>query len=146
VTAGVIPLDGYRKDRRAFDLPPSWDGVAVTWGQWSDFETTMAHHVPTEALTCRECGAVGERAINWGSRPPVVVAETVLSPVTKRTRSGRSYINYEHLPAYPVRDLWAARCRHCGHDTVTDERTGEVWELEPDDYTAEGSIPSDMLF
>lgn len=142
--AEVVPLFGRRRGRRPFDLPPSWDGEPVTWGTWSEYDTTLAHHAPAEALACRECGAVAERAVNWGSRPPAT--ETVLSPVTKRTRSGRTYINHEPRPARPVRDLCAFRCRHCGHDSVIDERTGESWELGPEDYTAEGSTPADTLF
>lgn len=82
----VIPLFGRNQGRRPFDLPPSWDSVPVMWGEWSTVETTIAFHAPAEALACRECGAVGERAINWGSRPPA--AETVMSPVQKLTRSG----------------------------------------------------------
>ena len=140
---GPAPLAATRGGR-AFDLPPRWDGVPVTWGAWSEGVTTLIHHAPAEALACHKCGAVDERAIAWGSRPPAT--ETILSPVEKRTRSGRGYVNYEHVPAWPVRDLFAARCRHCGHDTVTDERTGDVWELDAEDYTTEGSTSPDTLF
>lgn len=140
----VVALFGRNQDNRAFDLPPRWDGEPITWGQWAEHDTTLAYHAPADALACEKCGTVAERSVNWGSRPPAT--ETVLSPVPKRTRKGREYINYEQVPAHPVRDLCALRCRHCGHDQVTDERTGELWDLGPEDYTAEGSGPIDTLF
>lgn len=43
------------------------------------------------------------------------------------------------VPRRVVR-LLAVRCG-CGHDTVYDEQTGEVWDLDPSDYTDAGSWP-----
>ncbi|MGH8605075.1 MAG: hypothetical protein ACREXR_20505, partial [Gammaproteobacteria bacterium] len=64
----------------------------------------------------------------------------------KTTKSGRKYKVPHEVPSWPVRDLVAARCRHCGHDVVTDRRTGELWDLGEADYAPEGSYPSDTLF
>lgn len=36
-------------------------------------------------------------------------------------------------------NLMAARCRHCGHDCVTDLLTDETWDLGSEDYTDIGS-------
>jgi hypothetical protein len=58
---------------------------------------------------------------------------------TKKTRSGKTYEVAQDVPARPLRDIYAARCRHCGHDVVTDTRTDERWDLEPEDYGPEGS-------
>lgn len=134
----------HHPNNRPFDLPPSWDGQPVTWGPWSELDSTLAYHLSAEALACRKCGAVAERSTAWGVRPPA--SATVLAEVPRHTRTGRAYLSHERVPARPVRDLFAARCRHCGHDTVSDERTGEVWELEPEDYSAEGSRASETLF
>lgn len=127
------------------DMPPSWDGVPVKWSEWSEVRTTLALHAKPEQLACRECGAVDESLVCFGTRPPPEGA-TELVPVQRRTRSGKPYQVVEVNPAWPVRDLWAYRCRHCGHDQVEDKRTGELWDLGPEDYTAEGSTPADTLF
>lgn len=109
---------------RTHDLPPLWDGQPITWHGWSpDTHTTLILHTPADRMACERCGTVDERRINWGSRPPAPDG-----------------------PGWPVRDLWAARCRHCGHDQVTDERTGECWDLDPDDYGDSGSTEIDTLF
>lgn len=36
-------------------------------------------------------------------------------------------------------NLRAARCRHCGHDQVTDLLTDECWDLDETDYADIGS-------
>lgn len=119
------------------DLPPSWDGTPVTWDQWSDARSTLILHVPAEAMACTECGAVDESMIAWGTRPPA--EPTFATWETKTTRSGHKYEAPVEVPAHPVRDIYAARCRHCGHDVVTDTRTGERWDLDESDYSSEGS-------
>ena len=126
------------------DLPVSWDGEPVTWHGWSDARSTLILHVPAEQMACDQCGAVDESLINWGTRPPEHPAETRY--VQKRLKSGRTYESLQEAPTYPVRDIWAARCRHCGHDTVHDERTNETWDLDAEDYADHGSTPPDTLF
>lgn len=102
------------------DLPPSWDGEPVSWTPWTAHRTTLAFHLPPDALACDQCGAVDEPATCWGIRAAEVPG--------------------------PIRDLSAARCRHCGHDVVTDHRTDQRWDLEPEDYGPGGSTPPGTLF
>lgn len=128
----------------AHDLPPSWDGQPVEWTPWNDARSTLPLHVPAEALACDKCGAVDESLISWGKRPPD--RPTYPGTRTKTTKSGHRYEVAAEVPSWPVRDLSAARCRHCGHDVVTDTRTGESWDLEPEDYGPDGSTASDVLF
>ncbi|WPM94281.1 hypothetical protein VB1_CDS0032 [Arthrobacter phage Marchesin] len=122
------------------DLPISWDGERITWDEWSDFRTSLAYHLKAEDLACEQCGTVDEVVITWGLRDPPA-GTTAPTTRTKTTRSGRKYQIVEDLPARPLRDIYAARCRHCGHDVVTDTRTNERWDLEPEDYGPAGSNP-----
>lgn len=127
------------------DLPPAWDGVPVEWSEWSKGNTTLVHHIPLEQLACGECGALDEPSVSFGKRP-VAAGETLTATRTKTTKRGDKYeVPYE-VPAWPVRDLIASRCRHCNHDVVTDLRTNERWDLEDGDYTPLGSYPSGLLF
>lgn len=127
-----------------FDLPPSWDGDPVEWDDWSYGRTTIVLHAPADALACHQCGSVDEPMISWGQRPPE--KPTFMSTRTKTTKSGHKYQVPQEIEAWAVRDLIASRCRHCLADVVTDTRTGEAWDLEDSDYTADGSIASDVLF
>lgn len=103
------------------DLPPLWDGVPVSWGGWSLAWSSLNYHLPLHELVCDKCGGLGDMGINWGMRP---------------AEDGTQ-----------CRDIVAARCQDCGHDTVTDHRTKETWELDPDDYGDEGSTETkDTLF
>lgn len=131
---------------RSHDLPPAWDGEPVTWGDWSEGRTSLSFHAPAESLACDKCGAIDEPAINRGMRAPVL-GSTFRVDRERVTRSGRRYVSGTvDVPAWACRDLRVARCRHCGHDVVTDERTGEAWDLEPDDYLPGGSYPDGLLF
>lgn len=127
------------------DLPPSWDGVPVEWSTWSQDRTTIIHHAPPEQMACDQCGAVDEAMFSFGTRPPPDGA-TFSTTITKTTRSGHQYESRRDVPAWPVMDLVAARCRHCWHDVVTDQRTGERWDLEEEDYGPTGSTQTDTLF
>jgi hypothetical protein len=113
------------------DLPPKWDGRPVEWEGWRNLETSMALHLPVDDLTCRACGAIGERAINSGKRLRTFRKE-------QRTKSGAIYLSTQRYRR-PVRDLFAFRCRHCGHDQVLDTSTDQLWDLDPSDYSDEGS-------
>ncbi|QDG87138.1 hypothetical protein [Pseudarthrobacter sp. NIBRBAC000502770] len=132
-----------RLARSRHDLPLLWDGVPVTWDAWSDYRSTLPLHVPADKMACHECGAVDESLIAWGIRPPA--ESTFTTTTTKTTRSGHKYEAQVEVPAYPVHDIYAARCRHCGHDVVTDTRTNETWDLDETDYGPEGST-GDTLF
>lgn len=127
------------------DLPPRWDGEPVTWTPWADHRTTLALHAKPEQLACHKCGTVDESLVCFGTRPPPPGdMETV--PLRRHTRSGHPYESLRQVPARPVRDLTAYRCRHCSHDQVQDRRTGELWDLGPEDYGPQGSTPIDTLF
>lgn len=95
------------------DLPPLWDGVPVTWLGWTVTWSTVMLHLPIDQVACDKCGGLGNRGINWGTRPTDDVS--------------------------PCRDIVAARCQDCGHDTVTCHRTKTTWDLDPDDYSDAGS-------
>lgn len=104
------------------DLPPSWDGVPVTWGEWGTSDSSLAYHLPLDQLACTMCGSLAGVRINWGTR-------------------------YDDEEGRQIRNLWVARCEDCGHDTVHDEGTDETWDLDPDDYGDEGSTETkDTLF
>jgi len=130
----------------AHDLPPFWDGVPVEWSDWSNGRTTLAYHATAAELACDKCGAVDENQVTKGKRPPPEGATFEGRAFVKRTKSGRAYGITTKVDAWPVYDLAAFRCRHCGHDRVLDERTGETWDLDPDDYQDNGSWPTDTLF
>lgn len=123
---------------RTHDLPVTWDGVRIKWRPWTDTRSSLAAHLPDEELACDRCGLIDERLVTCGSRPPEPGA-TIRATKTRRTRSGREYTVTVDVPAHEYLDLWAFRCRGCGHDTVLDDRTGDRWDLEPDDYGPEGS-------
>lgn len=127
------------------DLPPFWDGVPVTWAPWSDHRSTLTLHVPADQMACDKCGAVDESLISWGTRP-APKGETITINQTKKTRSGRKYAVAAEVPSWPIADIYAARCRHCGQDFVTDTRTDERWDLDESDYTPQGSYPADSLW
>lgn len=127
------------------DLPPFWDGVPVEWSEWSQARSTLILHAPPETLACDQCGTVDEVMINFGKRPPE--KPTFTTTRTKTTKSGHKYGVPAEVKSWPVRDIYAARCRHCGHDRVTDLRTDEVWDLDESDYAPEGSYEhADTLF
>lgn len=111
---------------RPNDLPPAWDGLPVTWGEWAtdrvflcrisdDAESVAPHREP-----CPACGAV-----------EALVCE---GHATSRIRRGTS-----NVVAFGagVLSLTAYRCRGCGLDHVHDGT--RLWQLDPDDYTDEGS-------
>jgi ribosomal protein S27E len=106
------------------DLPPKWDGVPVQWQGWSDLRSTLVYHLPVDTLACRQCGVVDE-------------------PLTNR---GRRQFTYGVIVLQGSSALMAARCRHCGHDTVTDMEAEETWDLDEEDYGPNGSTASDVLF
>lgn len=120
------------------DLPPKWDGVPVTWGEWIDTRSSLDWHLPVTELACGQCGGLSGRMVCLGIRPPAEGA-TMTAEREKRTKSGYIYTATVEVPAWPIIDLHAFRCRDCGHDTVHDERTDEHWDLDPDDYGDEGS-------
>lgn len=131
-TVESLPLHRVRR------LPATWDGVPVEWTDWRLDRTTLAYHAPLDELVCGKCGTVDESMHAMGKRPPAE-GEMVRSTQTRKLKSGRTYEREVWVPAWPVYDLFAARCRHCGHDTVTDQRTGQAWDVDDSDYGPNGS-------
>lgn len=98
---------------REHDLPPRWDGHPVTWEAWStEVPTTLRLHVD-DGGACDRCGSLE-------------LARTTQGVVT--------------APDEPPHRLYLSRCADCAHDTVVDH-DGVVWELDPSDYTDQGSTP-----
>lgn len=131
MTAHVIPESMRRLwgIPAANDLPPLWDGAPVTWHGWTVTWSTIQFHLPIDQVACDQCGGIGNRGVNWGSRP---AEQGFLTDPPAGTL---------------IRDISAARCQDCGHDTVTCHRTNETWDLDPDDYGDAGSTETkDTLF
>lgn len=120
------------------DLPVSWDGENVEWRPWCDLKSTLALHLPAEDLACRRCGTVDPPLICFGLRQPKP-GQMFATDHLKTTRSGHVYVITHDVPAWPVIDLIATRCRHCAHDTVNDLRDNTTWDLDPGDHGAAGS-------
>jgi hypothetical protein len=130
------------------DLPPYWDGVKVDWHEWADSRSTLPFHAPADQLACDHCGVVDEPLTCFGLRQPEPGATFPVDRI-KTTKSGHQYTKTIDVPAWPVIDLTAARCRHCHHDVITDTRTGTTWDLDATDYGPQGSTeptPEGMLF
>lgn len=109
---------------RLHDLPPSWDGVRIEWGEWSTAQTSMRFHTPPRDLACKQCGQVDQEPhIARGRR----VDDTVV-----------------RLPGTGL--LFAFRCPGCGHDEVHDQADDTCWDLDPSDYTETGSTPEGALW
>lgn len=95
-------------------LPISWDGDPVEWGPW---EPTVP------ILICDR----SRRRRAWDSICAGCGRSSIAAPMCWGKRRG-------------IRDLVAFRCTGCGHDSVLDRRTGEAWELGPEDYGLAGSV------
>ena len=97
-------------------LPAYWDGMPVEWGDLAVTRGSLDLHLPPK---CDACGS---------TTAPYRAGGTLTLGADKR--SGR-----------PLRRLalYAQRCRVCQHDVIYDERTGQSWDLGPEDYGPQGS-------
>lgn len=96
---------------RSHDLPPRWDGHPIDWTGWqSPTRSSAAYHAPPDA--CESCGIED-------SQPKMNIG-------TIRDVSGGG-------------KLVAFRCSECGNDVVWDWSTNAWWDLDPTDYSDEGS-------
>jgi len=98
-------------------LPSKWDGLPVEWGDLRLVTGgSLDLHLPP---VCGECGST---ASPWRAGGVLLLA--------RDEHTGRQV---RHLA------LYAQRCRECMHDVVYDERTGQSWDLGPEDYGPDGS-------
>lgn len=114
---------------RTHDLPPLWDGRRVDWSEWKEVDPgSLAFHSPADAFACTGCGWIPDAQLRAVGRV--------------HPKPGATFTVHEtEVPAWPVAVLAARRCTGCGLDQVTDLDTGEVWDLDPSDYTDAGSWP-----
>lgn len=80
----------------------------------------MIYHFPAPEFACTGCGWI---------------------PDSELRATGRVWPPKDVIPSHLVARLAVLRCTGCGLDEVTDLHTGEVWDLEEDDYTDAGSWP-----
>lgn len=123
-------------------LPVAWDGRPLTWGPWSVSplvficDRSKRKHGLSHP-SCSACGSIRPALTAVALRSPIA-GDVEPGEYLRRHRTGRPVYAQEPMPAY--RDLHVARCRDCGHDSVVDLRSGEVWDLDPSDYGPEGSV------
>ena len=127
---------------REYDLPPRWDDRDVEWDPWKPEPKAFVCARGTKPIppwSCSECTSTATPLTAAGVLQPLP-GETVATTRERRTkRSGRRYVAEVEVSARPDIGLHARRCVDCGHDEVYVERTGEVWDLDEDDYTSAGS-------
>lgn len=114
------------------DLPPRWDGRVVVWSEWRLANVgSLQWHAELAAIACSQCGSLDPRY--WGTTGSVALADQItreqIEAATAAGKGGR----------YALRYLVLSRCIDCGHDTVFHMETGDLWDLEPDDYSDDGS-------
>lgn len=97
-------------------LPTYWDGLPVEWGELALTRGSIDLHLPP---SCTQCGS---------ARSPWRAGGTLVLGADPRVGAARRQLA-----------LYAQRCRDCQHDVVYDERTGQTWDLGPEDYGRTGS-------
>lgn len=116
---------------RAYDLPPHWDGLAASWEGWADPPVVFVCPPPRQRAVCPACGSTEPRITNR--------ALVALDPATTVERIA-NYAQFRRVGAVARWRLVAWRCTDCGHDQVSDADTGQLWDLDPADYTDAGSV------
>ncbi|EHB48788.1 hypothetical protein MycrhDRAFT_5629 [Mycolicibacterium rhodesiae JS60] len=112
---------------RQHDLPPRWDGLPVEWGDWSDTADIFICPPPPRKK-CEHCGSQRDSLMCLG--------RVWTDPATAPRAIGRARLQRgKHL----VANLSAFRCPDCEHDYVLDVVNNEAWDLDPTDYTNDGS-------
>lgn len=132
-----MALDLIRGGRRD-ELPTAWDGRRVDWGP--AMAVRAVSHVG--AIPCNGCGSTSAPMDAHIGRVHPAPGATVRETRTKRTRSGREYGITRDVPAQPEARLSLNRCLACGHDSVLDLTTNQLWDLDYSDYEPDGSWPS----
>ncbi|ROR91747.1 hypothetical protein [Nocardioides aurantiacus] len=130
---------------RTHDLPPKWDGRAVSWTAWEYARSGVFICPPPRNEVCEGC------------RKPTTEKGFPLWSICKGLRADSPHLTLDDFAAeeaararlpWLVRgkmprhwwiELYASRCHLCDLDTVTDMTSGEVWTLDHTDYGDEGS-------
>lgn len=113
---------------REHDLPPRWDGAPVEWGGWTS-EGVVFICPPIGQPLCAVCGSTTPRLVSHGIRT-IPYDENVVP------------VGVARLQAHETRRRMVAhRCPDCRHDTVWDQETDQVWDLDATDYGDDGSHP-----
>lgn len=105
---------------REHDLPPKWNGIDLTWDGWRElpdvrvFVCFRGKQPPPDH--CGKCGSIERSIVNRGA--------------------GTVFLGGKDRHAV---SLMVFRCPDCHHDLVSDETTGEWWDLDHTDYGPEGS-------
>lgn len=125
-----------------FPLPVAWDGRRVEWSREKPIEGTFfICPPPKDPERCSKCrsaaGVITYRGLVIPNPGDTVEGEALRA----RWRNGRIEPVREQLPAHAVVGLIAWRCRDCMHDVVWELETGQQWDLGPEDYGPEGSVP-----
>lgn len=122
-------------------LPGKWDGDLVEWSAWAAKPATSLEFHGFEAR-CEGCGTTARQYIATGRRQPGVgeVVERWV-PRTFTAKWGTTYTRdfLTHAPASPLVQFHATRCGWCGHTTVYDQDSVELWTLDETDYGPDGS-------
>lgn len=119
-----------------YDLPPMWDDRAAVWDDWTrEPWTSASFHIPIGAFACRRCGVVDQK---WSAKGVVAVLPSITHSQIRAAQAARK------VGKYALVRLYATRC-HCGHDTVLDFETNDLWDLDPDDYGPQGSLHPDTI-
>jgi ribosomal protein S27E len=134
----IVDADSFRP------LPVSWDARPVDWEPWREQGRIFIcdRSKRKSGLTIPSCSVCGSRRLfsTTGLRHPIA-GDTVQGEYLRTHRNGDRVFAQEPMP--PYRDLFATRCGDCGHDQVYDARSGELWDLGPEDYGLTGSVAPD---
>lgn len=125
------PGPGQAELPRAHDLPPRWDGCLVRW-TWRELPGWSQVFIcpPPKPEPCRVCTSTGplRHASGFLANSP----DVTLEQINAADSAGR-------LGSVGVFVLALFRCTGCGHDMVFDMVQNEMWDLDPTDYTDDGS-------
>src|SRR5690606_17281672 len=109
--------------------PPLWDGCRV---QWHD-AVSLRSVTHIGGTPCAGCGSTTAPADTLAGRVDPKPGAMTTASREKRTRSGHRYTVREEVPAWPMARLSLTRCLACGHETVYDMETDQLWDLDDSD-------------
>ena len=127
---------------RGNPLPVAWDGRAIRWREWREVgpvfmcDRSKRKYGLKIGPECSSCGTVGRAFSAVGVVDPMP-GDVEQGEYLRTHRNGEPVFAQEPAPARA--ELTLHRCPSCGHDQVFDSRTGEAWDLGPEDYGPAGS-------